>query len=524
MEGSLPEPFGSEDLRVLSKYQQAGHGSWTTMSPPDKDAYLRIHTQLEQILTECLASVSNAPALDSCVTLGFDSNAGVRGTRPKDLWCAIFSRGAEAYMPQVYLIVSHRGIELGYAAAIHRGDFSNPNFKATLKVLAPQIFDALPEPISETAQRLSRELAAQRNWYFRKKARLATKENDFVGLEDFLTFLKSTSGKHWGAGAIARYWLPHELTGEVDLAKEFANAVALFSPLMVRAKPLPMLELTPSPELPSVGPSAKLEEGISEYLERFMTIYPDRRSRPFATDEELWSVLKNLQKRFKALPQLMRRPTIGVSWSVGKGNWAGVPWIAFLDRRVTTTTESGLFVVLLFREDMSGVYITFNQGVTEPKEAHGATAGLQLLRETAADLRRSCNHLGQLGFRLDSEIDLRTSGTRGRDYEAGTVAYKLYERGDVPDDPKIAEDLDALLAVYDRQITPQLDDKAPKVEAEARPIAAAPPYTMNEALADVFLEEDELEDLPSGDQKRTSSCKARQVSARPLWLDGLPIY
>ncbi len=55
--------------------------------------------------------------------------------------------------------------------------------------------------------------------------------------------------------------------------------------------------------------------------------------------------------------------TIEVVWSVGFGNWARVPWIAFLDSHVTTT-QRGIYGVFLFREDVSGVS-TFNQGVTE---------------------------------------------------------------------------------------------------------------------------------------------------------------
>ena len=46
----LPERFGSDDLRVLSKYEQAPQGAWTTMPQADKDSYLRIHTRLEEIL------------------------------------------------------------------------------------------------------------------------------------------------------------------------------------------------------------------------------------------------------------------------------------------------------------------------------------------------------------------------------------------------------------------------------------------------------------------------------------------
>lgn len=396
----MPEPFGSDEFRILSQYQFAGQGAWTTMPEVDKSAYLKVHNRLEQILSATLEALPAGSSFDKSLTLGFRPVGGVRGNRPKDLWCAIFPRDAEAYMPQVYLIVSHRGVELGYAAAIHPKDFSDQAFKNKLKSLAPRIFEALPGPTSEAAQELSVELAKQGGWYFRRKTRLTPKENDFPGLGDLLSFLKSTEGGAWGAGAVTRYWLPHEVTSDVDLAREFLNAAALFQPFMVRAKPVAD-EVIPIPEPARSNIEEEIvpSDGIRGDLERFMAMYPERRSRPFATDQELWSVISALQQRLKTLPSVADRPTVRVTWSVGQGNWARIPWLAFLDTRVTDTTQRGIYGALLFREDMSGVYLTFTQGVTEPKTTHGATAALQLLKENATAMRSRCGELLREGFR-----------------------------------------------------------------------------------------------------------------------------
>ena len=78
-------------------------------------------------------------------------------------------------------------------------------------------------------------------------------------------------------------------------------------------------------------------------------------------------------------------------------------------------------------------------GVTQPKKEHGPATGLQLLRETAQALRHNCPELGEQGFSLDDAIDLRTDAGLGRDYEVSTIAYKLYERGAVPNDSSIAD-------------------------------------------------------------------------------------
>src|SRR5690625_3141808 len=54
-----------------------------------------------------------------------------------------------------------------------------------------------------------------------------------------------------------------------------------------------------------------------------------------------------------------------VRGSVGQGNWAYVPWIAVMNREITTSTQRGYYLVYLFSEDMNDIYLAFAQGVTE---------------------------------------------------------------------------------------------------------------------------------------------------------------
>src|SRR5215831_13840029 len=148
-------------------------------------------------------------------------------------------------------------------------------------------------------------------------------------------------------------------------------------------------------------------DGIRDDIERFMAMYPDRRVRPLATDQELWELITSLRNRLRRLPAVATRPTLRVDWSVGQGNWARVPWVAFIDTRITDTTQRGIYGVFLFREDMSGVYLTFNQGVTEPKRTHGATAGLQL--GIAGSARRRQNlRCAAIGLSVDGAPRQRT--------------------------------------------------------------------------------------------------------------------
>jgi len=135
-----------------------------------------------------------------------------------------------------------------------------------------------------------------------------------------------------------------------------------------------------------------------------------------------------------------------VRWSVGRGRWAMVPWIAALNTRETRKMDEGVYVIYLFRADMSGVYLTLNQGIS------GGNVGLLHARRSASVLRTRCTGLKDLGFTVDAGIDLRSKVHLVKGYESATVAYKLYERREVPSDTALLGDLANLLRTYEALI------------------------------------------------------------------------
>ena len=93
-------------------------------------------------------------------------------------------------------------------------------------------------------------------------------------------------------------------------------------------------------------------------------------------------------ERIMSIPQILAvtdvacsRPRVTVRASAGQGGWARIPWIALLHGDATNTTRAGIYVIYLFRADMSGVYLTVNQGVTEPLSRLGTSAGLAWVRD-----------------------------------------------------------------------------------------------------------------------------------------------
>ena len=185
--------------------------------------------------------------------------------------------------------------------------------------------------------------------------------------------------------------------------------------------------------------SALVHERLQKILEEYVTA---RTSTPFK-GTPLREDFEAAAEQLARLPSVRTKPNLKTQPSIGKGNWASVPWIMINDVRETTTAQQGHYIVFLFREDMSGVYLTFNQGVTE--------GGKEETRKEALARRAEFPELASR-FRIDDGIDLRTEGHLAKKYETSTIAYKLYESDNVPDDTEIDADLAILIDVYGRYV------------------------------------------------------------------------
>jgi 5-methylcytosine-specific restriction protein B len=159
---------------------------------------------------------------------------------------------------------------------------------------------------------------------------------------------------------------------------------------------------------------------LTEYLNA-------RAGGKFGKKHPIWAAFSDIQKILEANDYIKQFPYLKVSWSVGMGNWAKIPWISFLDSRETSTTQSGVYCVYLFRQDMSGVYLCMMQGVTEPKNRLGLAEARKFLSVQAETIRKQCSKLKEYSFQLDSKIDLRSDASLGIDYEYSTITYKFYD-------------------------------------------------------------------------------------------------
>jgi 5-methylcytosine-specific restriction protein A len=139
-----------------------------------------------------------------------------------------------------------------------------------------------------------------------------------------------------------------------------------------------------------------------------------------------------------------------IKGSAGAGNWTNTPWVAIFDVLVTNTAQSGYYPVFLFRDDMSGFYLSLNQGVTEIKTKYKREAK-QILKLKAEDFRAQLNFLPKNFDKQDISLKRRgsTKSPLPGLYEAGNIIAKYYSAYDLPDDSQLKEDVIEILKLYE---------------------------------------------------------------------------
>lgn len=233
---------------------------------------------------------------------------------------------------------------------------------------------------------------------------------------------------------------------------------------------LSQLESLANEELQSYN-AALQRFSLQSYLEKILAEYTSAKMEAFAGHSLGTLFRQTLPAELKALPFIDEQ--YKVQGSVGQGNWAAVPWLAILDKRITETTQHGEYVVYLFAEDMSAVYLTFNQGVTKPIQEKGRRDGYAYLRDRKEAL---LDLLALTNMNKDENIRLVDSGL-GQDYQVSTVAYVKYERGNVPNDEQLIQDLENVIEdyrLYVETVPPTIDDEANDEEVELLPQEAEP--------------------------------------------------
>lgn len=139
-----------------------------------------------------------------------------------------------------------------------------------------------------------------------------------------------------------------------------------------------------------------------------------------------------------------------IKGSAGAGNWTNTPWIAIFDILVTNTAQSGYYPVFLFRDDMSGFYLSLNQGVTEIRTKYKREAK-HILKLKAEDFRAQIKSIPKNFNKLDISLrrNASTKSLLPGLYESGNIIAKYNSAYDLPSDDQLKEDIREVLKLYE---------------------------------------------------------------------------
>jgi hypothetical protein len=158
------------------------------------------------------------------------------------------------------------------------------------------------------------------------------------------------------------------------------------------------------------------------------------------------STFKGLERELSDIAELKGYVNLKVISHYGSSRSANVPWIVFNDN---SGKGKDVRVMFLFKADMSGVYLTINQGAgkifssTNPQSNY-----LHNLQEISCKLSSNFSGLVKFGFSDSRNVDLSQFDLIAKSYEMGTVIHKYYSKQTLPQEHQLVSDVQNILDSY----------------------------------------------------------------------------
>jgi MoxR-like ATPase len=482
--------LAAHDIELLRQSRQRDR--YADFSDEEKAAHRRVHEALRRLGDLAIDELGGPRDYTLKLTSGFHPNSGIRGGKPKDLWFGVYRKENETSFlgnPQIFMIVSGRGVEWGFAPLTHPDDFSNQELRRRTREIAKAVLEQLPEPGSPLATDLAGELSQAGKWNFRPKQRLDPGRSEFGSLGEWFAFEHSNEGIKNAGGGITRSAGADEIDA-IDFSEEVRQMARIFRPLMERIAangPPTIAEAPDEPTLPA--PVGVTLPAFAQLIQNFIKQLRAARRGPFQKSDPLWNAMSELKSRLEQFSSVRSRPDLLINISVGQGNWASVPWIALLNSRITRSTQEGVYVVFLFSADLRQLFLTLNQGTTNLVRELGQVEAQRQMLDVAEKTRLITSDLENKGFTLDNDIKLGGSGWLAKNYEIGTIAHSDFLTDHIPGDEQIDKLLEAVLDAYDRAVDAPTPDSPSSKENELK----VESYGMADALSELFLEQPALE-------------------------------
>lgn len=186
---------------------------------------------------------------------------------------------------------------------------------------------------------------------------------------------------------------------------------------------------------------------LKENIEQIFKNYRNSRNEQFANHHIAAVLRRDLPKDLESLTE--NSIDYKFAGSAGQGNWTHSPWIAVFNKKITESAQSGYYIVYLFREDMEGVYLSLNQGMTDIKNQTSNSETKEILRSRASGFRNQLN----VSRELLETIDLKVINSPNAPfYEAGNIYAKYYSSDNLPSEKVLESDYIEILGLYDQLV------------------------------------------------------------------------
>lgn len=155
-----------------------------------------------------------------------------------------------------------------------------------------------------------------------------------------------------------------------------------------------------------------------------------------------------------------------VSWraSVGLGRWSEIPWVAALDGRVTTTTQEGFYMVLLYSIDCEELYLGMQLGTENLRKEYGVQQSRLIMADKNAEIVSFVDSAFPDHPFQNFRPELRGKSQRTNSYEDAFSIGLHYHIKNFPDETVVRKDISSLLQIYQALVAAHLNGETLQVQ------------------------------------------------------------
>lgn len=186
---------------------------------------------------------------------------------------------------------------------------------------------------------------------------------------------------------------------------------------------------------------------ISELFNKFSILYKTEVQSKFNSSLESYNLLVNKAPQILTAwinTQNFKKNYLKVKGSIGQGNTTYYPWVAILDKRVSTGATSGFYVVILISDDFQDLFLTLNQGSTKQSSEIAEQNKIRVYRHKENLQGFSKGRIPERGLVKTREYN---SANNGRKYEETNIFYRKYDISNI-DEEDFYFHLEKLLDMY----------------------------------------------------------------------------